>query len=45
MLEPSGSNRTVAQDKVLATGQAALAIIDGSIVNRSLRNDKRLINE
>ena len=33
VLEPGGSDRTVAQDVVLATGQAALAMINGSMID------------
>ena len=44
MLEPGGSDRTVAQDTVLATGQAALAMINGSMIDQSLKNDERWIN-
>ena len=44
VLEPGGSDRTVAQDVVLATGQAALAMINGSMIDQSLKNDERWIN-
>ena len=44
LLEPGGSDRTVAQDAVLATGQAALTMINGSMVDQSLKNDERWIN-
>ena len=33
VLEPGGSNRTIAEDGVLTTGQASKAISDGLIVN------------
>ena len=44
VLEPWGSDRTVAEDKVLVTGQAALAMINGSVVDQPLKNDERWIN-
>ena len=44
MLEPGGSDRTVAQDTVLATGQAALAMINGSTIDQSLKSDERWIS-
>ena len=44
IVRTTGSDRTVAQDKVLATGQAALAMINGSMVDQSLKNNERWIN-